>query len=147
VLLPTRQAPLDILLITGTAEYPMSGSPFTIDRLLDAQGLECHFGTLDHKNRKDACQPRTTPTQSKTHSLRFLAYKSTKLNWICIKCSVSSSILTKYPVNVHQCVLYICLIGGKKWPSGTIHEKDYAWLDLALYASLYIVPAQNSCMQ
>ena len=36
----------------GRREHPISGAPFTIDKLVSAQGLDAPFGTACHKKRK-----------------------------------------------------------------------------------------------
>ena len=44
----------------GGSEYPISGSPFTVDRLVAAQGLDAYFGSANDRlerrgNRKRSC--------------------------------------------------------------------------------------------
>jgi len=39
----------------GCREYPISGAPFLVDRLVTTQGLNAHFGTADHRSRKRPC--------------------------------------------------------------------------------------------
>ena len=37
----------------GSREYPISGAPFTVEKLVAAQGLNAHFGTADHKRKRE----------------------------------------------------------------------------------------------
>ncbi len=39
----------------GCQGYPISGAPFSAERLVAVQGLNADFGTADHKTRKRAC--------------------------------------------------------------------------------------------
>jgi hypothetical protein len=48
----TSEEILISLKLEGYQEYSISGAPFTIDKLVSAQGLNAHFGTVDHKKRK-----------------------------------------------------------------------------------------------
>lgn len=38
----------------GYREYPISGAPFSIQRLIEAQGLNTPFGTADHKRKRSS---------------------------------------------------------------------------------------------
>ncbi|KAM7210074.1 patatin-like phospholipase-like protein [Rhypophila decipiens] len=39
----------------GFREYPISGAPFSVDKLVKTQGLNAHFGAADHRKRKRSC--------------------------------------------------------------------------------------------
>ena len=49
---PSRHDPFVISLHEDGAPCPISGAPFTLQRLLDTQRLEARFGTTDHQKRK-----------------------------------------------------------------------------------------------
>ncbi|KAH7120075.1 hypothetical protein B0J13DRAFT_532358 [Dactylonectria estremocensis] len=44
-------ATISITLQQGTPEYPISGSPFRLSELVEAQQLNAHFGRSDHRER------------------------------------------------------------------------------------------------
>jgi hypothetical protein len=52
-------------------EYPISGAPFSVDRLVAAQGLNAHFGTSYHQKRKRACADEGNETTKRRRSLRI----------------------------------------------------------------------------
>lgn len=48
----SRTEPFKISLREGDATSPISGSPFTLESLINAQSLNSRFGTIDHRKRK-----------------------------------------------------------------------------------------------
>ncbi|KAH7303728.1 acyl transferase/acyl hydrolase/lysophospholipase [Stachybotrys elegans] len=49
---PSRQDPITISLREKDTAYPISGAPFSLQWLIDAQQLEARFGQQDHRKRK-----------------------------------------------------------------------------------------------
>ncbi|KAK3933650.1 acyl transferase/acyl hydrolase/lysophospholipase [Diplogelasinospora grovesii] len=49
---PSRTEPITISLREGGAACPISGSPFTLQFLIEVQSLDARFGTADHRKRK-----------------------------------------------------------------------------------------------
>ncbi|KAH7303139.1 acyl transferase/acyl hydrolase/lysophospholipase [Stachybotrys elegans] len=49
---PSRQEPIAISLREKDTAYPISGAPFSLQWLIDAQQLEARFGQQDHRKRK-----------------------------------------------------------------------------------------------
>lgn len=49
---PSRVEPFTISLRESDNTCPISGAPFTLQSLIDAQNLESRFGTADHRKRK-----------------------------------------------------------------------------------------------
>ena len=47
----------------GSQDYPISGAPFTVEKLVAAQGLNSHFGTADHKRKRECTDERRVETK------------------------------------------------------------------------------------
>lgn len=74
----TRQESFHISLVAATGEHPISGSPFNINKLVEAQQLDAQFGTPDYRKpdlqyRRSGCpqkrRSQDAPTKRKRRKL------------------------------------------------------------------------------